>query len=209
MIHQFVTRLAALLAAMALIAAPQSALAIRYFVANALGEVKPAEKVTAAKPKPVQVLFEFQRDGKPNARATKVVAPWAIDAIKGTGNFTTVSDAPAPDGAIISIKFNNLVIKEELDKAKSQAFGAGLSFGLLGGVVATDHYVVTIEYVAATGATPIRTEVRHELISKYGNKNVEIPGTEYKNADEAVKVLVRQALDHGINTIVADPAFPK
>lgn len=188
---------------------PQAARAMKFYVANALGEVKPEEKVTPAKPQPVQVLFEFQRDGKPNAKATKVVTPWAMEDIKGTGAFSEVTDAPTANGAIISIKFNNLVIKEELDKAKKQAFGAGLGFGLFGGVLAVDHYLVSIDYVPATGAAPIHTEVKHELYSKYGKKDVEVPGTEYKTGDEAVKVLVRQALARGVNNIVSDPAFPR
>ncbi|MBU6396497.1 MAG: hypothetical protein KGQ75_18165 [Sphingomonadales bacterium] len=188
---------------------PQAAQAMKFYVANALGEVKPKEKVTPAKPQPVQVIFEFQRDGKPNAKATKVVTPWAMEDLKGTGAFSEVTDAPTANGAIISIKFNNLVIKEELDKAKKQAFGAGLGFGLFGGVLAVDHYLVSIDYVPATGAAPIHTEVKHELYSKYGKKDVEVPGTEYKTADEAVKVLVRQALARGVNNIVADPAFPR
>ena len=174
-----------------------------------LGEVKPAEKVTPAKPKPVQVIFEFQRNGKPNGGATKVIKPWAIEDLKGTGDFSEVAETPTADGAIISIKFNNYVVKEELDKTKKQAFGAGLGFGLFGGVVATDHYLVTIDYVPATGAAPIHAEVQHELYAKYGKKDVEIPGTEYPKADEAVKVLVRQALDRGVNTVVSDPAFPR
>lgn len=200
-------RLAAL--ALMLSTLPQAAQAMKFYVDNALGEVKPEEKVTPAKPQPVQVIFEFQRDGKPNAKASKVVTPWAMEDIKGTGAFSEVTDAPTANGAIISIKFNNLVIKEELDKAKKQAFGAGLGFGLFGGVLAVDHYLVSIDYVPATGAAPIHTEVKHELYSKYGKKDVEVPGTEYKTADEAVKVLVRQALARGVNNIVADPAFPR
>jgi len=204
------TKLLRLLAlALMLSTLPQAAQAMKFYVANALGEVKPEEKVTPAKPQPVQVIFEFQRDGKPNAKATKVVTPWAMEDLKATGAFSEVTDAPTANGAIISIKFNNLVIKEELDKAKKQAFGAGLGFGLFGGVLAVDHYLVSIDYVPATGAAPIHTEVKHELYSKYGKKDVEVPGTEYKTADEAVKVLIRQALARGVNTIVADPAFPR
>jgi len=135
---------AAVATAAALGAVPQTAYAMKFFVANALGEVKPEEKATPAQPKPVQVIFEFQRDGKPNAKATKIVTPWAIDDLKGSGAFSDVVATPVADGTVISIKFNNLVIKEELDKTKSQAFGAGLGFGLFGGVVAIDHYVVSI-----------------------------------------------------------------
>ena len=195
--------------ALSALAAPQAAQAMHFYVANALGEVKPEEKATPAHPAPVQVIFEFERDGAPNPKATKVVKPWVIEDIKATGDFSEIVETPVASGAVLSIKFNNLVVKEELDKAKKQGFGAGLSFGLLGGVVTTDHYAVTFEYIAATGATPIRTEVRHELYGKFGNKEADIPGTEVKGADEAVKVLVRQAIARGVNTIVADPAFPR
>ena len=44
---------------------------------------------------------------------------------------------------------------------------------------------------------------------KFGNKNVEIPGTQVKDAMEAVRTVVRQALERGVNNIVSDPAFPK
>ncbi|MEO7466432.1 MAG: hypothetical protein ABIV36_05410 [Sphingobium limneticum] len=188
---------------------PQAAHAMKFYVANALGEVKPEEKVTPANPKPVQIIFEFQRNGKPNAKATKLVKAWAIEDIKKTGGFSDVVETPTADGAVISIKFDNVIIKEEFDKAKKQAFGAGLGFGLFGGVIAVDHYVASIDYVAATGATPIHTEVKHELYSKYGNKEAEIPGTQYPKADEAVKVLLRQVLDRGVNNIVSDPSFPR
>jgi hypothetical protein len=207
--RHWATTLRVLVLALMLGTLPQAAQAMKFYVANALGEVKPEEKVTPAKPQPVQVIFEFQRDGKPNAKATKVVTPWAMDDLKATGAFSEVTDAPTANGAIISIKLNNLVVKEELDKTKKQAFGAGLGFGLFGGVLAVDHYLVSIDYVPATGAAPIHTEVKHELYSKYGKKDVEVPGTEYKTADEAAKVLVRQALARGVNNIVADPAFPR
>lgn len=183
--------------------------AMKFYVANALGEVKPEEKVTPASPKPVQIIFEFQRNGQVNAKATKLVKAWVIEDLKKTGDFSDVVETPTTDGAVVSIKFNNVVIKEEMDKAKKDAFGAGLGFGLFGGVVAVDHYVTSFDYVATTGATPIHTEVKHELYAKYGNKQAEIPGTLYAKPDDAIKVLVRQVLDRGANNIVADPAFPR
>lgn len=192
-----------------LLGVPQAAQAAKWYVDNALGEVKPEEKILPATPKPVQFLFEFQRDGGPNARATKEVKPWAIDALKASGAFTDIVDTPTSDGAVLSVKFNNVVKKEELDKAKKDGFRAGLGFGLFGGVVATDHYVVTLTYIPATGAAPITTEVNHALHMKFGKKDVVIPGTEAKNVTEAVKTVVRQAFARGVNNIVADPAFPK
>jgi hypothetical protein len=196
-------------AVLALTALPQAAAAMKFYVANAIGEVKPEEKVTPQTRQPVQVLFEFQRDGTPNAKATKLVTPWAIEDIKATGAFSHVTDAPSANGAILSIKFNNIVVKEELNKTKKQAFGAGLGFGLFGGVLAVDHDRVSIDEMSATGAAPIHTEVKHELYANYGKKDVDVPGAEYKNADAAVRLLVRQALSRGVNDIGAEPAFPR
>lgn len=181
----------------------------KWYVDTKLGEVKPEEKVTPLHPKPVQLLFEFQRDAKPNPAATKAVGPWALEDVKATGAFSDVFATPTTDGAVLSITFNNVVKKDELDKAKKDAFKAGLGFGLFGGAVATDRYVVTLTYVAATGAPPITTFVEHALHMKYGNSKVEIPGIEIKKVDDAVKMVIRQALERGVNTIAADPAFPK
>lgn len=189
--------------------APAPASAAKWFVDNALGEVKPDEKVVPASPKPVQLLFEFQRDGGPNPRATKEVKPWILEDIKKSGVFSEVVEAPVPNGAVLSIKFNNVVKKEELDKAKSDGFKAGLGFGLFGGVVATDHYVVTFDYLSGPAAAPITTTVNHALHMKFGKKDVEIPGTEVKNVKEAVQTVVRQVTDRGLNTIASDPSFSK
>lgn len=188
---------------------PSAAQAAKWFVDNTLGDVKPEEKVTPAQPRPVQLLWEFQRDGSPNPKATKAIRPIALDALKATGDFSEIVEGPVADGAVLSIRFNNVVNAEELSKVKKQAFGAGLGFGLFGGVVATDHYVVTLEYIDHTGAEPIRTEVTHALHMKYGKKEVAIPGTQVKNVTEAVKGVVNQALARGVNNIVSDPAFPK
>lgn len=198
-------------ALMIALALPSAAHAIKVYVDNTLGEVKPEEKVTPAKPVPVQVLFEFQRDGAPNPKATKVTKAWVLDALKATGDFSEVVETPTSNGAVLSIKFNNIVKKDELDKSKGDAFKAGLGFGLFGGAMATDYYEVTFEYVAATGATPIKTVVSHKLYTTFGKqkKDVVIPGTQYKKVDDAVKALMIQVINRGANNIVSDPAFPK
>jgi hypothetical protein len=183
--------------------------AAKWFIDNTLSEVKSEEKVTPAKPAAVQVLYEFQRDGTPHSKATKQTKQWAFDAIKGTGDFSEVVETPATNGAVLSIKFNNIVKKEEIAQAKKDGFKAGLGFGLFGGVVATDHYTVTFEYLSATGATPITTQVQHALHMKFGKKDVEIPGTQVKNVKMAVQGVINQAIARGLNTIVSDPAFPK
>jgi hypothetical protein len=188
---------------------PSGAHAAKWFYDNALGEVRADEKVQPAKPEPVQLLFEFQRDGQPNPKATKLVKPWAVEDLKATGAFSDVVETPPGNGAVLSIKFNNVVNEEELKKAKKQAFGAGLGFGMFGGVVATDHYVVTLEYIPVSGGPTFTTQVTHALYMKYGKKDVEIPGTEVKNVEAALQTVVRQALARGVNNLFTDIAHPQ
>lgn len=198
------------IAALIIVLLPAAASAMKFYVDNTLGEVTPDQKVAPADPKPVQLLFEFQRDGAPNPRATKLVKPWALEDLQALGVFTDVVEKPVPGGAVLSIKFNNVVNEEELKKVKKDAFGAGLGFGLFGGVMAADHYVVTLEYIPADGSAPVSTEVQHVLYSTYGKqkKDFVAPGTEVKKANDAVKLVVRQALARGVNNIFAQLASP-
>ncbi len=193
----------------ALALGPLPAHAAKWYVDNTLGEVKAEEKVTPTTPKPVQLLFEFQRDGVPHPRATKETKPPALDALKKSGVFSEVVETPVANGAVLGIKFNNIVKKEDLDKAKKEGFRAGLGLGIFGGVVATDNYIVSFEYLPGPGAPPIKTTVNHALHMKFGKKDVEIPGTEVKKVKDAINMLVRQVMDRGTNTIAADASFPK
>jgi len=187
-------------------AAPLAA-APRYFVDNQLGTVKPEEKVSPALPAPVQVVFEFQRDGVPNPKAAAVVKPWALEAIRGSGNFSEVSEAAAANGAVLNVRFNNFADKVEFARRKSSNVRRDLSLGLFGSKSAkyyTDHYDVVLEYVAAPGAAAIRTTVGHRLYTSFGKKGADtsaIPGTPYDSGDEAVRTLVVQALERGLNSI--------
>ena len=196
------------IAPLMLVLQPAAASAMKFYVDNTLGEVTPDQKVVPAELKPVQLLFEFQRDGAPNPRATKVIKPWAVEDLQALGVFADVVEKPVPGGAVLSIKFNNVVNEEELKKIKKDAFGAGLGFGLFGGVMAADHYVVTFEYIPAEGSAPVSTEVHHVLYSTFGKqkKDFVAPGTEIKKANDAVKVVVRQALERGVNNLFAELA---
>ena len=196
-------------AALLLIVSGAPVQAAKWFVDNALGEVKAEEKAVPSKAQPVQLLFEFQRDAGPNPKATKLTKPWATDYLKQTGAFSEIVETPTANGAVLSIKFNNIVKKEEIKAAKGDAFKAGMGFGLFGGVVATDYYEVTMEYLPGPGAAPISTVVKHQIHMKYGKKDVQIPGTEVKNITIAVQTAMRQALARGVNNIAADPRFPK
>ncbi len=183
------------------------ALAAKWFVDNTLGEVKPEERITVTSPQPVQLIFEFQRDGKSVPAAVKQVKPMVLDAMKARADFSEISDKPVANGALLSFVINNVVNKEELAKLKKKAFGAGLSFGLGSGVVATDHYFIKLELIPATGKPSIKTEFEHALHMRFGNTKEEVPGTQAKNAIEAVRGVVRQSVNKGLNTLAADPGF--
>jgi hypothetical protein len=203
--HSFLKVVAVVSALLLLIAGPANA--AKWFIDNTLGEVKPEERVTVTTPQPVQLIFEFQRDGKAVPAAVKLVKPMILAAIKERGDFSEAVDAPVPSGALLNIVFNNVVNKEELARLKKKAFGAGLSFGLGSGVVATDQYLISFEFIPATAKPSIKTNFEHALHMKYGNTKAEIPGTQAKNAMEAVRGVVRQAVARGLNNLAADPGY--
>lgn len=198
------------LCAAVLLAAPQAVKAAKFYVDGTALVVKPEEKVVPAAPKPLQILYEFQRDGGPNPKATKFTKPFILEDLKASGGFSSVAETPVEGGAVLSIKFNNVVDPEALKKAKADGFKTGLSFGLFGGTVVEDLYVVTFEYVPAPGATPIKTVVHHKLTTSIGKVDqTTIPGVQYKKADLAVRELVRQVMARGLNNLFADPVFPR
>jgi hypothetical protein len=203
-------RVFALASAVLTIAAmPQIVQAAKFYVDATTIAVKPEEKVTPATPKPVQILYEFQRDGGPNPKATKFTKSFIFEDLKASGGFSAVSETPVEGGAVLSIKFNNVVDPEALKKAKSDGFKTGLSFGLFGGTAVEDLYEVTFEYIPAPGAAPIKTIVYHKLVTTIGKVKEVIPGTQYKKADLAVRELVRQVMARGTNNLFADPVFPR
>ncbi len=194
-------------ALLAFVSLSAPAIAAKWFIDNGLGEVKAEDRVSVATPKPVQLIFEFQRDGKSVPAAVKQIKPMAIAALKSSGVFSDVVETPTTSGAILSIVMNNVVNKEELARLKKKAFGAGLSFGLGSGVVATDHYIINFELIPATGSPSIKTVVEHALHMKFGNTKQEIPGTEVKKAMDAVRGVVTQAVAKGANNLAGDPGF--
>ena len=193
-----------------LLFAPQAVLAAKFYVDGSTLELKPGEKAAPVTPRPLQILYEFQRDGGPNPKATKFTKGWILEDLKASGGFSEVAETPVAGGAVLSIKFNNVVDPEKLKKAKADGFKTGLSFGLFGGTVVEDLYEVTFEYVPSPGAAPIKTVVFHKLTTTIGKVDQStIPGVQYKKGDLAVRELVRQVMVRGLNNLFVDPAFPR
>lgn len=206
--HVFLAALLGILG-LTLLALPQVAKAAKFYVDGTELAVKDEDRVTIAQPRPLQLIYEFQRDGGPNPKATKWSKPFIIDDLAASGAFSEVVETPVEGGAVLSIKFNNIVNPEELKKAKGDAFKTGLTFGLFGSTVVADYYEVTFEYIPAPGAAPIKTVVHHTLITTLGKVKDPIPGVQYKKADLAVRDLMKQVMARGLNNLFADPAFPR
>jgi hypothetical protein len=74
-----------------------------FYVDDTLKDVAPAERVKIADPKPVQMLFEFQTKGAHNGAGTDLLKKDVDGLVKDSGLFSTISDAPAPSGAVLSL----------------------------------------------------------------------------------------------------------
>jgi|GEM_PF-651217 len=181
----------------------QSAVAASY-VDPALKDVPAEARVTVANPQPVQILFQFQTDGAPNERATKVLKKQVIDTVIASGLFSEVTETPAANGAVISVTLNNVV--KDLKDATAQGFVTGLTFGLKGSLV-TDYYTGTVEYVSGPDAEKISRSVNHAIHTTIGLKAAPEGMVKSKNIMEAVTTMARQAVSNPLNQVASDPAF--
>ena len=123
-------RVCARLAAVVLIAALGGCAS--FYVDMNLKDVTPANRVAVAKPKPVQLLFEFQTNGVRNVIASEKLRPKVLDTVRASGAFSDVSEAPVPGGALLNITLNNVVLT---DDAFAKGFVTGFTFGLVGSTV--------------------------------------------------------------------------
>lgn len=194
---------AALTAVLSLGVLAAPAQAAKFYVDNQLGWVKPEDKVQVASPQPVQLVIDFQTDGVSNAKAIKEVRPIIARYLQQSGLFGATSKTPVPNGALLTVRFNNIVDK----KAAGKGFKAGLTFGLAGTQVA-DNYDINLALVPATGREAIRTQLKHAIIMTIGKKSDPTLGTEYKKPKEAVDVMVGQAVEQGVNALARQEGFP-
>jgi hypothetical protein len=196
----FFAALAAVLSFGSLAAPAQAA---KIYVDNKLGWVKPEEKVQVANPQPVQLVIDFQTDGVTNAKAIKEVRPIITKYLQQTALFSTLSETPVANGALLTVRFNNIVEKG----AAGKGFKAGLTFGLAGTQV-TDNYDIDLALVPASGQEPIRTSLKHAIIMTIGKKADPALGTEYKKGKDAVDVMVGQAVEQGAHGLARQAGFP-
>lgn len=180
-----------------------SAMAASY-VDPALKDVPAEARATVTSPQPVQILFQFQTDGAPNERATKLLKKQVIDTVVASGLFSDVSEAPVANGAVISVTLNNVV--KDLKDATAQGFVTGLTFGLKGSLI-TDHYICTVEFVSGPDAAKIGRSVNHAIHTTMGIKSPPEGMVKSKNILEAVMTMTRQSVSNALNQVAVDPGF--
>ncbi len=177
------------------------------YVDDSLPDVKPEDRVVVAHPQPVQLLFKFETKGAPNDRATKIVKPTAVDAVKASGLFSEVSDGPTANGAVLSIVVDNVVDPKELQAAEGKGFVTGLTFFVAGSNV-KDHYVCTIDYVSGPAAPKITRTAHHGVTTQMGMINSPPPNSvKIGSIKDAVFTMVRQIISNPLNDLARDPAF--
>ena len=194
---------AAIAAALSVGLAGAPAEAAKFYVSNQLGWVKAEDKLHIATPQPVQLVIDFQTDGVSNAKAIKEVKPIITKYVQQTGLFSSVSETPVPNGALLTVRFNNIVDKN----AAGKGFKAGLTFGLAATQVA-DNYDVDLALVPATGGAALRTSLKHAIIMTIGKGSDATIGTEYKKPKEAVDAMVGQSVEQGAFALARQDGFP-
>jgi len=173
------------------------------YLANKPGELKPEARVKPPAAQPAQLLVTFQRDGTAVPKVLKIVRPKVERELKASGMFTTLSDTPVPNGAIVSVTINNITEKG----AAGKGFKTGLTFGLAGTMV-TDRYKVTVDYVPAAGKPTVTRVVDHAIFTTIGLKSTPpADATKMQNLLDAFDGVVRQTVAHALNGIAADPAL--
>jgi len=154
-----------------------------------------------AQPKPVQLVFEFQTKGAPNARATDLLKEAVIKQVKESGLFSSIEAAPTE--AMLNITLNNVPLTED---AASKGFVTGLTFGLAGSAV-TDGYICTVTYLPAGQAKPIVKTAKHAIHTTLGNANPPAGAQKSTNVEEAVRTMAQEVLSNALKDLSFDESF--
>ena len=174
------------------------------YVDNGLAELRPEDKVSAANPKPVQFLFEFQTKGVGNGQGTDFLKGEVMTAVQNSGLFTQVGASPVADGALLHITINNVPLT---DDAFAKGFATGFTLGLVGST-ATDGYICTIDYLAG-GSRKIEQITRDAIYSNIGAKGAPPHADKVASLEIAAKTVTRRMVANGLNDLAKNPDFLK
>lgn len=174
------------------------------YLDNGTPEISVSEYRKPASPQAVQLVFEFQTKGAPNAFATKHLKEQVLAQVRESGLFASASEEPAAGAALLSVTLDNVPVTSESD-AMSKGFVTGLTFGLAGSQV-TDGYICTVKYLPANGAPLVKT-ARHAIHSTMGAAADPSGATKMESFEIAVRTMTRQVLSQALNSLSRDPDF--
>jgi len=176
-----------------------------FYVDGNSPEVPTAQFKKPAATAPLQLIWEFQTKGVPNARATEMLKAKVNEQLAASGLFSTVSDAPTAGGALLSLTLNNIPLS---DDAMSKGFVAGLTFGLAGQTVG-DGYECSLRYTPGKpGAATLSKQAKHIIYTGIGNAGPPPGAIKAASIDEAVFTMLKQVISRALNDLSQDPAFP-
>jgi len=172
-----------------------------FYVDTATKEVASTQFKKIAQPRPVQLSFEFQSNGAPNAQATALLRGQVSDQVLASGLFSSV----VADGksAMLNVAVNNLPADTA---AAAKGFVTGLTFGLAGNVV-TDYYECKITYLPAGQSTPVVTTARHAIHTKLGAAGDPANAVKSASVEDAVRTMTRQIVSNALNALSQQPVL--
>ena len=173
------------------------------YVDTATKEISVSEFRKVAQPQPVQLSFEFQTNGAPNATATTFLKEKITEQVKASGLFSSVELTPGAGGNMLSVTLNNVPITKD---AAAQGFVTGLTFGLAGSAV-TDGYVCTMRYLPAGQTEFIVTTAKHAIHTTLGNANPPVDAKKSANSTDAIHTMTREILSNNLRDLAANPNF--
>ena len=176
-----------------------------FYIDNGTPEVDPSKYSIPATKKPVQLIFEFQTKGAPNARATKYLLEPVTQQIEESSLFSNVSRDSVEGGAILSIVLNNVPVSGSEDAA-AKGFVTGLTFGLVGSQV-SDGYLCKLTYLSGNNLSPIKASSQHAIHTTLGAKGGPANGIKADNLNAAVLTMTRQIISQVLNELSNNNRF--
>jgi hypothetical protein len=139
-------------------------LSVKSYVDPQLPKVSYADLLARRDPKPVALMVEFHRNGKPATLGVSTAREEVRAAVEKSKLFSSLLDKPGEDVDRLEIVLDNVG-----DKGDAAGKGAltGLTFGAKGSQV-TDGYIFTATF-RAVGKQAVTTVYRHAIHSTIGN----------------------------------------
>ena len=170
---------------------------------NLLHEIAPGQYPHIAAPRPVQLLFDFQINETPNAKARDQARAIVDGVIRDSALFSVVGADAQPNGAILRVTVDDQPFRSNVYNAPL----VGPAFGVRTTTVG-DDYVCTVRYDAGSGAAPVSKDVHDAIYAAFGANPPAPPHADRaEDAQAAVGRMVRKCVGNALVLLARDPAF--